>query len=392
MRRLALFVVHRRWVVIVVALLFLPIAAIVGGGVAEAADRRRARGSRRGVGAHLGRDRAAVRQRRSVGLRRARHRPPRRRRRPGGPGRRARDHEAAGGRARHRRRVVVLGREPRPRSRATTASRRWSFGSVQGDLDDKVEGRRRSCRRSTRPTTDVVPPRSPGGPRSPARSASRPSRTSSGPSCSPRRSSFIALVIVFGGIVAALLPLSVGVLAVVGTLLDPDAPRVAHRRLGVRAEPHDRARASASRSTTACSSSPATARSSRTACRPTSRSDARCRPPAARCVFSAGDGDDLAVRAAALPRPVPAVVRLRRGRGRRPRRDRRGRSSCPRSSRCSGRGWRRGASSSRSPPSEDGFWGRQARRVMKHPIPYAVGVSARAASCSRSRSSTSTSA
>ena len=33
MRRLALFVVQRRWVVIVAALLFLPLAAIVGGNV-----------------------------------------------------------------------------------------------------------------------------------------------------------------------------------------------------------------------------------------------------------------------------------------------------------------------------------------------------------------------
>ena len=32
-RRLALFVVHRRWVVIVAAVLFLPLAALVGGGV-----------------------------------------------------------------------------------------------------------------------------------------------------------------------------------------------------------------------------------------------------------------------------------------------------------------------------------------------------------------------
>ena len=79
---------------------------------------------------------------------------------------------------------------------------------------------------------------------------------------------------------------------------------------------------------------------------------------------------------AALPRDVPALVRLRRRRGRVPRRDRVGRSSCPRSSRCSARGWRRCASSRCKPPSEDGFWGRQAARVMKHPIPYAVGVSA----------------
>ncbi len=28
------------------------------------------------------------------------------------------------------------------------------------------------------------------------------------------------------------------------------------------------------------------------------------------------------------------------------------------------------------PPSDDGFWGRQAGRVMKHPVPYALGVSA----------------
>ena len=35
MRRLALFVVRRRWVVIVAAVLFLPIAGLIGGGVAR---------------------------------------------------------------------------------------------------------------------------------------------------------------------------------------------------------------------------------------------------------------------------------------------------------------------------------------------------------------------
>ncbi len=35
MRRLALFVVHHRWIVIVVAALFLPLAALLGGGVAK---------------------------------------------------------------------------------------------------------------------------------------------------------------------------------------------------------------------------------------------------------------------------------------------------------------------------------------------------------------------
>ena len=35
MRRLALFVVHHRWIVIIVAALFLPLAALLGGGVAK---------------------------------------------------------------------------------------------------------------------------------------------------------------------------------------------------------------------------------------------------------------------------------------------------------------------------------------------------------------------
>ena len=35
MRRLALFVVHRRWVVIILAAIFLPLAAAIGGGVAQ---------------------------------------------------------------------------------------------------------------------------------------------------------------------------------------------------------------------------------------------------------------------------------------------------------------------------------------------------------------------
>ena len=34
-RRLALFVVHRRWVVIILAAIFLPLAAAIGGGVAQ---------------------------------------------------------------------------------------------------------------------------------------------------------------------------------------------------------------------------------------------------------------------------------------------------------------------------------------------------------------------
>ena len=138
----------------------------------------------------------------------------------------------------------------------------------------------------------------------------------------------------FGGVVAALLPLGVGILAVVGTLLiltilvsltevsvfalnlttglglglaidyslfvvSRYREELADRRVDERrGRPHDADRGPHRR-------------------------------------VQRGDRDDLARRAAALPGDLPALVRVRGRRGRVPRRDRVGRSCCPRSSPCS---------------------------------------------------------
>ena len=190
MRRLALFVVHRRWVVIVLAVLFLPFAALVGGGVAK----QLTVGGMEDPGSESARTAAdaaaAVQQGRPVGLRRAGHGPRRQRRRRRRPRRRARAHEAA--------------RRPSPAS--STASSYWvgNLGPAQergrhagarvrlgeGRASTRRSSSRRSSRRSTRPRPTVITTAvtGPGRDRR-GRSASRPSTTSSAPSCSPRRSS-----------------------------------------------------------------------------------------------------------------------------------------------------------------------------------------------------------
>ena len=61
MRRLAAFVIRRRWWVLITAMVFVPIAGLVGGGVARAVVGRRNGEPRRGVGPHRGEARARVR-------------------------------------------------------------------------------------------------------------------------------------------------------------------------------------------------------------------------------------------------------------------------------------------------------------------------------------------
>ena len=65
----------------------------------------------------------------------------------------------------------------------------------------------------------------------------------------------------FGSLIAASLPLVIGVARRPRHVPVAVRDRLAHRRVGLRPQPHDRPRASAWRSTTACSSSPATGRS-----------------------------------------------------------------------------------------------------------------------------------
>ena len=71
----------------------------------------------------------------------------------------------------------------------------------------------------------------------------------------------VLLLFVFGSVVAASLPLVVGIVSIVGTFLVLSSDRVDHRRVDLLPQPHHRARASAWRSTTACSSSRGSARS-----------------------------------------------------------------------------------------------------------------------------------
>ena len=54
--------------------------------------------------------------------------------------------------------------------------------------------------------------------------------------------SAFVLVLVFGSVVAAMLPLAVGVFAILGVVRDPARPHAGHRRVDLRAEPHHRAR------------------------------------------------------------------------------------------------------------------------------------------------------
>ena len=92
--------------------------------------------------------------------------------------------------------------------------------------------------------------------------------------------------------------------------------------------------------------------------------------------FSAGTVMISLLALLLFPVTVPAVVRVRRRRGRGPRRDRVGDRAArdPRGARSARREGPRVQGASRR--ATDGFWGRQAERVMRHPVPYAVGVSA----------------
>ncbi len=64
--------------------------------------------------------------------------------------------------------------------------------------------------------------------------------------------SFLVLVWVFGGLLAAALPLAVGGLAILGSMAVLRGVHVGHRRVDLRAEPHHRHGARHWPSTTPC--------------------------------------------------------------------------------------------------------------------------------------------
>jgi RND superfamily putative drug exporter len=216
-RRLALFVVRRRWSVIVVAVLFLPIAGVIGGGVA----RQLTVGGMEDPGSESARTALALQHRFAnagqsdfVVLVTARHG----------------DVDDPEVRAAGLALTRHLDRSPGIASassywignlgplKSTDGHQALVFGSVNGSLDAKLK----VAERLTAAFTEVTPVvrTAVTGRAEIARQVSKQAEHDL------RRSelltapvTFIALVIVFGGVVAALLPLSVGILAVVGTLL-----------------------------------------------------------------------------------------------------------------------------------------------------------------------------
>ena len=203
----------------------------------------------------------------------------------------------------------------------------------------------------------------------------------------------VLLVVVFGSVVAALLPLAVGVLAIIGTspcCSDDDV----HRRLDLRAQPRRPPSGWAWPSTTACSSSPASGRSwahgydtatavvrtvrtaGRTVISAPSRSPSRWRRC---CVFPITFLKSFAYAgiAVAVIAAVGAVVVL-------PGAARRARAPGRQVGRCSTGRPRR--------PSARAFWHRIATAVMRGPLPIATAGDRRSCSPSARRSCTSPSA
>ena len=272
---------------------------------------------------------------------------------------------------RSRRRGVVL--EPRPTadvaqrraatapwcSCASTTARRPPRTSLDGD---PRRGRRRPRR----------PHRRRRWRRSRVRSTSRPrsKATSAAPRRSPSRSRSSCCVLVFGGLVAAV------------------APAVRRRRRGARHVPvavRASARSptcrstrstspppsgSAWRSTTACSSCPATARSCAHGRSVERRRRAHRRDRRAHGGDQRADRRGVARRAAGVPAVLPALVRLRRHRRRAAGDGRRRSSPCPRCSPSSARGSTRCASSrtARRSPSRRASGTARPRRVMRRPL------------------------
>ncbi len=372
MRRLALFVVRRRWAVIVAAVLFLPVAGLIGGGVA----RQLTVGGMEDPGSESARTALALQHRFAnagqsdfVVLVTARHG----------------DVDDPAVRAVGLALTRRLDRAPGIASassywignlaplRSRDGHQALVFGSVNGSLDAKLK----VAERLTGAFTEVTPAvrTAVTGRAEIARQVSKQAEHDL------RRSelltapvTFVALVIVFGGVVAALLPLSVGILAVVGTLLIltllvalTDVSVFALNLttalgLGLAIDyslfvvSRYREELAAGASTNV-----AVGRTMQTAGRTVAFSAGTVMISLAslllfpvtylRSFAYAGVAVVLLAALAAIV-VLPAILAVL---GRRVE---------------SLRVFRQ------PPPSADGFWGRQASRVMRHPIPYAVGVSA----------------
>ena len=241
-RRLALFVVHRRWVVIILAVLFLPFAAIVGGGVAE----KLTVGGLEDPASESARTAELLQEQFSkagqsdfVVLVTARDGDV--------------DGEAVTADG------LAITEELAEEAGVVQASSYWSTGSlpplksrngkqalvfaaVEGDLDNKVKVAEKLTEKYTR-DTDVMTTAVTGRAEIARQVSEQAEHDLQRSELLTAPIVFIALVLVFGGAIAALLPL-------VGR--DPRGrrhaarahdSRRAHRGLGLRAEPHDRARA-----------------------------------------------------------------------------------------------------------------------------------------------------
>ena len=151
--------------------------------------------------------------------------------------------------------------------------------------------------------------------------------------------------------------------------------RIVHRRLDLLAQPHDRPRPRAWPSTTACSSSPASARSWPAATTPRDAVVRTVRTAGRTVVVQRRHRRHLAGGPARVPDHVPAVVRLRRHRGGADGRASARSSCCRRCSPCSARGSNKWAVFHRTaaPAVGEGVWHRIATTVMRRPVPIATG-------------------
>jgi RND superfamily putative drug exporter len=221
LRRLALIVVHHRWVVIIVAAVFLPLAAVVGGGVAQ----KLTVGGLDDPNAESAQTADALLERFSnagqsdfVVVVTAK-----------GGNVDAPDVQAAGLAMTER-----LGGEegivqassywsigvPGPLNplRSRDGSQALVFGSVEGELDHKVEVAEELSDAYT--VDDPVVTTLVTGRSEVARQVSEQAEKDLQKSeLLTAPITFVALIIVFGGVIAALLPLGVGLIAVIGTLL-----------------------------------------------------------------------------------------------------------------------------------------------------------------------------
>jgi RND superfamily putative drug exporter len=218
-RRLALFVVHRRWVVIILAALFLPLAAIVGGGVAG----KLTVGGLEDPGSESARTAEMLQERFAnagqsdfVVLVTARDG----------------DVDAEAVRAEGLAITERLGGE----EGIGQASSYWAlgplgaplksadgsqalvFGSVNGNLDKKVKVAEELHEEYTE-STDVLTTRVTGRAEIARQVSEQAEKDLQRSELLTAPFIFLALIAVFGGVIAALLPLGVGIIAVVGTLV-----------------------------------------------------------------------------------------------------------------------------------------------------------------------------